>query len=306
MICLCNSSNRIKGIALIQVLLITAILSVLALYLSQTAKQQVKQAQWGNDKAQAQVNLHNAESLLLFELLANKKIKTVESEFSIDENSFSITSKWNFYDVPFMLDETVIKIQDQSGLIQLHYPNKERLERFLLIIEPNPLNVASIIDTLLDWQDIDSIQRQNGAEAERYGGINFIRDGAIPSIDDVNNISVIPDAIKEYIITNSTIYKTGAFSAYNAAPDILKSLVGESAAQQVMSLRENNSITTDKFKEITGIKEDDTTYFYTSNYLRIDLHSMIGKSSANKQIYLQLNPYAEGQDKPFNVFLSRG
>jgi len=58
-----------QGIALIQVLLISAVLSVLALYLTSTAKDQVKVAQWSIDKAQALVNINSGEAQLLFSLL---------------------------------------------------------------------------------------------------------------------------------------------------------------------------------------------------------------------------------------------
>ena len=55
-----------QGIALIQILLLTAILSILALYLTKTAQEQVTMAQWSNDKAQALVELHSVESQLMF------------------------------------------------------------------------------------------------------------------------------------------------------------------------------------------------------------------------------------------------
>ena len=68
MIGIIKMSSYQRGVALIQVLLVTSILSVLALYMTQTAKSQIQQAKWMNNKAQAHIELHSAESELLFEL----------------------------------------------------------------------------------------------------------------------------------------------------------------------------------------------------------------------------------------------
>jgi len=293
-----------QGIALIQVLLITAILSVLALYLTQTAKSQVQQAQWAGDKAEAQVAVHSAESLLLFELLTKKKTPTISTS---DNDGDIIASQWNFSAVPFQIKNNVIaKIQDQSGLIQLHYPNRERLKKLFATNGFSLNQVEAIIDNLLDWQDIDSIQRQNGAEAIEYGGVEFIRNGAVPSIHDVIHIKSMNLGVQQLLLRNATIYKSGAFSPINAPAELLYGLTSKNAVEQVLNLRRLNRLTGKQFSEITGIVEDDDTYFYTSNYLMIDLTSRVGQSKANKQMIIHLQPYAEGNSKPFNIFISRG
>ena len=61
-----------RGIALVQVLLIVAVVSILALYFTQSARQQVKNATMMVDKAQALVELNNAEASILFSLLTEK------------------------------------------------------------------------------------------------------------------------------------------------------------------------------------------------------------------------------------------
>jgi len=296
--------NNQQGIALIQVLLISATLSVLALYLTQTAKSQVQQAQWGDDRSQAQVAVHSAEALLLFELLTKKKTPTISASGNDD---VTITKLWNFSALPFKINNNVmVKIQDQSGLIQLHYPNRTRLKKLIATTGLSQNQVEVVIDNLLDWQDIDNIQRQNGAEAIEYGGAEFIRNGAVPSIHDVIHVKSISLAIQQLLLRNATIYKSGAFSPINAPAELLYSLTNKSAVEQVIALRRLNRLTSKQFSEITGIVEDDSVYFYTSNYLMIDLTSSIGEAKANKQIFIHLQPYAEGVSKPFNIFISRG
>ncbi|MDT0602813.1 type II secretion system protein GspK [Thalassotalea castellviae] len=301
-----NKFSYYKGIALIQVLLITAILSVLALYLTQTAKTQLKQAQWANDKTQALVGVNNAESLLMFHLLTNKRKMEAINTTNPYNGDFShpTFAGINYYNTPFYLADVEIAIQDQSGLIQLHYPKVEILKQLLATKVDAPLVIEGIVDSLLDWQDIDSIQRPNGNETSVNGYV--IRNGAMPSVTDILNINNIEKSIKQLIIKNSTIYQAGAFSPYNTTPDILSALVGEATMQEVVSLRGTNQMTLARFKELTGIVETDNQYFYVSNYLKIEFTAKIGESNISKQLFLHLNPYAEGQDKPFNIFISRG
>jgi len=292
------------GLALIQILLFTAILSVLALYMTQTAKSQITQAQWGNDKTQAQVNIHSAESLLLFQLLTNKKNYAQEQA---NNSEYDLSNVWNFYATPFVINNNVTaQIQDQSSLIQLQYPDANLLKQLLINFAVTANDAEVLVDSLLDWQDLDNIQRKNGAEAATYGGFENIRNGAIPSVNDIKFLKTLSPAIFQRLLPNVTIHKFGTFSALNAPVDILHAITNKAATEQVMQLRATNSLTRINFKEITGIREDEDTYLYTSNYLKINLISEIGVSKASKTIFIELEPYAEGTNRPMNIFLNRG
>jgi len=302
-----NKKNKQVGIALIQVLLITAVLSVLALYITQTAKNQVRQAQWVNDKAQALVNVHSAEALLYFDLLTNKRSPSSQNQSSESVEIDKVHQRWNFYSTPFtVIDNVTVKIQDQSGLIHLHFQKRGLLKKLITTFEPSSIRVEVFADSLLDWQDIDNIPRPNGIEAQGYGGINLIRNGAVPSIIDIKNINSISRPVQELLMRNATIYQTGTFSVYNAPAEILNALTDRNSVMQVMDLRRSNTISPSKFSEVTGIFEDDDTYFYTSNYIMIDLTSQVGESTVNKTIFIHLEPYAEGNKAPINTFISRG
>ena len=112
-----------NGIALIQILIITAILSVMAMHFTTTARDQVQMAQWANDKSQAQIQLQSAQAQLLFEFLTNSKSSEVEVEPQI------IASKWNFYNEEFTVlngllnnqissqSKVSVKMQDLAALI---------------------------------------------------------------------------------------------------------------------------------------------------------------------------------------------
>jgi len=293
-----------NGIALIQVLLITGVLSVLALFLTYTAKEQVTIANWADDKALALVNVHSAESKLLFTLLTEKKLPKISNDE--DQNTdASLASKWNFFAKPFMVDEMVqVKIQDQSALLHANFPNKERMLALIKSQGFSATEANTLYDSLLDWQDIDSITRLNGAEADTYS--NQIRNGAVPDVHDFKFIKAMTPELHQVLIENTTIYKKGVFNPANSPFTLLSALTNTNIAEQIIALRNKNQLTKRIFSEISGINEGEGVYFYPSNFFAIKLSSEVGETKVLKNIILEISPYAQGKTKPINLFYNRG
>lgn len=297
-----------KGIALIQVLLITAILTILALYLTTTAKDQVMVAQWTNDKADALVAMHSAESNLLFTLLTELKTTndTVIDNSSSNDPIDLISSNWNFFNKPFAInDQVLIAIQDQSALINLHFPDRDILTSLIISQEYSTNQANVIVDSLLDWQDLDSIPRVNGVEASQ-AGIAVIRNGALPNAYDLSFIKAISPQLQQVLINNGTIYRKGSFNPTNSPAEVLFALLNTETAQQVMELRTVNQLTKRKFTQLTGIRENDEIFFYPSNYVSITLTSKVGISVVEKIIIIHISPYAKADKRPINILSTRG
>ena len=302
-----------QGIALVQVLLITAILTILALYLTQTAKDQVKMAQWANDKAQDLVELHSAESQLLFSLITeiNSPFPNTLAQTQSEQIQGShIAQQWNFFDQPFMFNQQVeISIQDQAGLLNIHFPDQTRLKAFFISQGASSPQANVIVDSLLDWQDLDNVPRENGVEVYRDNNVenaNGIRNGAVPNKHDFSTVKGLSPELYQALLLNSTIHRRGPYSPVNSPAALLYAISSDDIAQQVIVLRDAGQLNKNKFTELTGITEDDNVYFYTSNALSISLTSKIGESRAHKKIVVQLMPYATANQQPINILSNRG
>jgi len=288
-----------KGIALIQVLLISAILSVLALYLTSTAKNQVKIAQWSDDKAQALVEMQSSESVLIFNLLTKKRAIDLSNN-----TSGGVSAQWNFFAKPFFIDKyTEIQLQDQTGLINAHYPQQKYLKLLIASFGYNSFKTNQIVDSLLDWQDIDNIPRVNGAEFNSY--TTNIRNGPVPDLHDFKFVEGITPELERVLLNNTTIYRMGSFNPTNAPKYLLKAITNSDVAEKITELRNNNKLTKQNFTQITGIIEDDDVFFFPSNYFNIKLKSRVGDSIVEKKLTVDLQSYASGNKSPVNILANR-
>jgi len=295
--------NRNKGIALIQVLLISAMLSIFAMYLTNTARGQVAVAQWLNDKSHALVALHSAEAELNFLLLTETRKYPAENE----QNESNIVRRWNFHGQVFKLNETVsVKIQDQAGLLSVNRPDTSLLVKLLVEQGAEQEQAVAIVDSLLDWQDIDSIPRNNGNESANYG--SSIRNGKVTNIEELIYVVGMNTYYLDIFQQVMSLHKLEIFNPLLAPDILLRAMFGQMDAEQIIALRIAGQLTPQTFQNITNVKENDETSlsFNFSNNISIEFESKVGESIVNKQILMNYNRYVKGDSRPLNIFLNRG
>jgi general secretion pathway protein K len=105
-----------KGIALIQVLLLSAILSMMALHFTLSSRQQVNIANDLQDKIQAEVEMRTLESEVLFSLLTLSRNELKKSE----RQNNPIAVNWNFFGKPFKVgSNATVSFQDVNGMLSV-------------------------------------------------------------------------------------------------------------------------------------------------------------------------------------------
>lgn len=289
-----------QGVALIQVLVIVAILSVMGLSFTRETRAALQVAKWNSDRMQAELNIRDAEAVLLYQLITVDR-----SVDGIPEGKSPLTQRWNFWGDYFSFsDETRIAIRDQSSLLHVNYPEEDYFVRLAVHLGYDPDDAAGLLDEMLDWQDLDDVPRNNGAERDQYpeGGI---RNGAVPSVDELRLLSSIQKDSEDKLIRELTLYRRGGLNLYNASETLIGALTTSVAADQVKQLRQNRSITIEQFKRITGIEESFSVIFANTNYLAIDIESQVGESSASSHTVLQLNTKAEAAVSPLTIYARR-
>ena len=287
-----------NGIALIQVLLITAIITVFALYLTQTSREQVQIAMWSQNKTQAYVNTHSAYSNVLFKLFTKQKVKVDNAP---EQNA--IESRWNFHNTPFNVLSSQVKIQDQAGKLSIHFIFKSLLVNLLTTNGVLPERAEVIWARLLDWQDADNIPHPAGYESS--SNISPVRNGKIAEITEIEKILHLTEKEKQLLYKNSTMFFVGDINPLTATKELLASITSIDIAEAVVKLRSEGQLNLNKFLEISNIKLDDNYRFSPSNRLAIEIESKVGDAAYKRELVIAISPYAKKDVTPYNVLLDR-
>ncbi|WP_394200803.1 general secretion pathway protein GspK [Shewanella waksmanii] len=270
------------GIALLQVLLISAIISVLALYFTITARQQVSVAQAANDRVLAGLLIRSAESKVLFELLTKE---------ATDSHLYPLPEGYNFYATPIEIDQyTKVKIQDVAGLINTEFPDQTLLRRTIQNLGGTADIASTITDSLLDWQDSDDLKRLNGAEKGDYE--IGPRNAPITLKSEVRLIKGMDDELWRKLEPLLSVPRASYFNPMMAPEPVLKAYLN-SDANDILDLRRKGSLTRSEFSQLTGVYDQEGIILSKSDLFRLNIQVNYGQAKLEKEMTVQLDPYAK-------------
>lgn len=270
-----------QGIALFQVLLITSILAILAIQFTQTAKNQIEIAQMIVDRANAEIALKNAETDLIFSMLTETKSSQI--------NQFNVP--WNFYNKPFDISAQVIgKIQDQHALLSVFKVNNTNNLMRLFRIMNLPVG-EKIEQSILDWQDANSLARVHGAEKSDYSTVGIPTNVTFQQLNEISYVKgaekIGASTMEPYVNLRPSAY----FNPLNSPKEILLLFTSAQKVEQILKLRDNGALTPSLFSNITGINRDETLNFFTSGQVKLELNANIGHVSLRKLYEINIKPY---------------
>ncbi len=288
-------TSRINGIALVQVLLITAMLTVFVIFITLTARGQVNYAIQLDARMQALIEVRDSEAWVLYHLL-NKRPLMASQQTTLDKSDL-----W-YYDQPYSNGDSTVRIQDLSGLLYLRTTEEgDTLSKLLVSQGIGTVAAARIVDAMLDWQDRDDDRRPNGAEARAYsiGPRNL----SMSFIDEIRWISGFSPAALDIIMRNTTALPVAGFNPILATEDILLALFPDRAAE-LIQLRRENRLSVSLFRDLTQQQQTETQRFFPSNRYRIRIQSEYGETRLSKSLVVEVNSYNTGT-KPLLILANR-
>jgi general secretion pathway protein K len=284
------------GIALFQVLLITAVIAILAIQFTQTARNQIAIAQIIVDRVQAQAELRTLEAELLYSLMTEQRYLNADSQ-----NPF--VQRWNFFGKPFQpatereAAQVELTIQDLSGLIGLHQ-GRGNTRLIALIHQLNAdntlgtnFNAEAIGSALIDWQDDDDLVSINGAEKNQYSNPNMPSNLPLQTHQELLNIQGFTPALVEYLKPLTTIRPQRYFNPMLSPPEVLATLVDTDRMNEIIRLRDQERLTISEFTNLSGLESDESLMFFPSGLLRIDFSVTVSQVKLRKTIEIYIQPY---------------
>ncbi|WP_181901490.1 general secretion pathway protein GspK [Thalassotalea euphylliae] len=216
-----------QGLALIQVLLLSAIISVIAIQITKTARTNVSVASDFKDRIKAELLMTSAENKILAELFRLDAHQIHGSEIN------GVT--WRLGKAFKLENGTEVKIQPLSGRLSLLTSPQSYLKKLLVASGASQEEAASLYSAIMDWIDADSSVRQQGAEANSYEGIIVPRNGPLQHISELRSIKGMTQDIYVGVSENVTIYATSFFNPVFATLELNQVLFGDDVANAIES-----------------------------------------------------------------------
>ena len=191
-----------KGVALIMVLWVMAILSVVALEFSFAMRteinitknhkeelQQYAMAEGGVQRAITElIYKHDARLQQMKKTLSLEEIPPEQKEWMADGRSYTL---------PFDQGSCEIRMMSEAGKININIVSEFLLRKIIgqLGMEGDARDV--VVDSVLDWRDTNDFYRANGAENDYYLSLKepyYCKDGNLDSIEELLLVKgVTPD-----------------------------------------------------------------------------------------------------------------
>ncbi|MDH3535781.1 MAG: type II secretion system protein GspK [Gammaproteobacteria bacterium] len=272
---------RQRGVALVQVLLVTAIIILLVMQLSLTAAEQVRRAQALQDRSVAELYLHSREVALLYTLLT-------EPLLALPGSSNPYAASWNFRGEAFLVDGLQITLQDQSGLMRFPILGVTEFEQLLTVLGLGPTKAREMAARLARWIGIipaggsgpgDAMMRNGtGAPVQYFGELRFL--------------AGMDEQLYRKLSELMTFYPTPGFNPLTAPAPLLRMRMPESTLEAVLDARRNGELDDDRLWRMSGIGADESILPFAGPGIGIRLAGEYRGVTLRRHLVVGVLPYS--------------
>jgi len=275
--------HRQRGIALIQVLLVTGIIGLLMLQMGLTAREQVARAQALADRAELQLAAQSREAALLYSLLTEPLARNPESD-----NPYA--AAWSFAGEPFAVDGITFSIQDESGRMRVPDLQSNEFERLLLSLGVAPERAHRLARELLELQGATARTRALGEDQ----AAGTTADGRQYPLQDLSQLRLLQDmdeALYSRLRPLLTLYPTPGFNPTTAPRDLLMSRLSESEVRGLADARAGDTVDSLTLWKLTGQQSDESTVVAPGPGLTVRLEMQLREARTTRVTTFIVRPY---------------
>ena len=153
-----------RGVIFIALLWILVALTVIALSFSRESFVEVAVARNSRDMADAYYVARAGMASAIYQLIEKRLRPRVVGLEIAEPDSLDMGS----YSGSFAGGNFQVDIQDESGKVSLNTVTEEQLRALLDALEIERADRDVIVDSMMDWRDVDLLHRANGAEDQYY------------------------------------------------------------------------------------------------------------------------------------------
>ena len=280
-----DSGNQ-SGVALIQVLLITTIISLLAIRFTDTARNQLDIASKFEDRIRAQLLARSALNELIFiELSDNVQSVRVTGKEPDDLQSYK--ARINYWGESFAWGESIsITMQDLNGLAPQRHPNHPIWRKLLHNLGLPSEDVDRYLGEFVDIQDPD-------VRSWRFGDIEPGKTSAgKPYLNGYAQNDVVlrwvfaeSPSLLEKLLDFSDVDAPPRMNIFHSPTPLIRVLFDSDIANTIIVSRNENALNSFQLNQLLP---PDFTAESTSRYTS-DTHSIIVTAKAGNTVWRETN-----------------
>lgn len=237
------ANARAGGVALLQVLLISSVISLLAIRFTQTARDQLDIASQFNSRVRAQLAAYSAFNEVIFMQLS----ESIEDRRELADRVFRIgldRTQLNYHGEPMVWREGVeVVMQDLNGLMPQLFPT-----HFLWteLLRRRSLGEAEIVAYMGIWQDLQDADRKSWSagefEPDRTVGGGTYPNGYAQNSKVLEWVFADRPALLADLLQFSDINGDFDTNFLNVPNALLESLVAPAVAAEIIGLRQQPQV----------------------------------------------------------------
>ena len=256
-------------------MLMAAVIVTVGIAFNWLVKEHMKASEGLKNKAEAILRVRSAYDTLIY-LILNGRVSRREIVTAASNEISELKTLPLGGQKVLLSDDLYVQAQDSNGMLSFVSMHTAPIKR--LIKKVGGLEDASgIIDSLLDWVDVDIFARLNGAEEFYYKGQGLPytpRNYAIQYKDELQLIKGIDKGLYDKIEPYLTILPSTGFNPNTASDEVLMAYldINEESLKNLKDYMSKKAIISDlELFALTGriITSGEEVYFFPSPFIEI-------------------------------------
>jgi len=301
-----------SGSATILMMLIAAVIITVGIGFNWLVREHIRASEGLKNKAEAILKARSAYDTIVYLILNGSVLpKEIVVMGGVDISQIK-TLPLNGQEVSLSGDVR-IRIQESNGLLSLNTINIHNIHPFERLIKRVGFTdtAAIAIDSLLDWVDVDSFSRVNGAEEFYYKGFGLPygpRNYAVQYMEEIKFIRGFSEELYGKLQPYVTMLPSTGFNPNTASDEVLKAYldIDEEYLKTLKDYMAKKPVQSDgelfalTGKRITG--DEDSIYFSPSSFM--DVTVSVGQPKSIYTIKAGLR-IVQRKDSPYSILYWR-
>ena len=298
-----GARNSELGAALLQVLLISTLISLLAIRFTETARDQIEMTEQFDVRVRAEMAAYSAINEVIFLLLSDS---IVQVSLDASENSQPFPDKYslNRFGSPVRWSKFVtITLQDLNGLLPQMFPQHLLWREFLVNKGLSGEQVSAYLGIFIDAQDADQVNWVTGEpEPFRLPSGHLYPNGYIQNSKLVEWIFSDDPELANELLEVSDAAAPFETNILNSPVLLLRSLLERNVADKIISARSDLNYDATEMSRILPLEiVNEEVFGQNSNRLNLEVIVKVGGTNWREKRTVILAPTSS---PPFKIVFS--